>query len=91
MNLLLGDTTEGLRMVLHELDVCSPKPMWQSAPAKECEMVDHGDYQPHHEFKRLACTACGGMHWEQPMETMTRMRFCPWCGAVVTGWRWLDE
>lgn len=57
----------------------------------KCEMVDHGDYQPHHEFKRLACTACGGMHWEQPMKTMARMRFCPWCGAVVTGWRWLDE
>ena len=56
-----------------------------------CEMEDHGNYQPHHEFKRLACTACGGMHWEQPMETMTRMRFCPWCGAEVTGWRKLDE
>ena len=54
-------------------------------------MVDHGDYQPHHEFKRLACTACGGMHWEQPQKTMLRMRYCPWCGAVVTGWRWLDE
>ena len=59
--------------------------------SEECEMVDHGDYQPHHEFKRLACKVCGGMHCEQPMETMTRMRYCPWCGARVTGWRKLDE
>lgn len=56
-------------------------------PEKTCEMKDCGDYQPNHEFKRVACTACGAMHWEHPNMLLPRMKYCPWCGAEVTGWR----
>ncbi len=48
-----------------------------------CSMVDIGDYQPKHRFKRMACSECGAMHWEQPQKTLPRMRYCPWCGREV--------
>ena len=47
-----------------------------------CVMDDLGNFTPHHDFKRMACSKCGAMHWEQPQETL-RMRYCPWCGREV--------
>ena len=47
-----------------------------------CVMDDLGNFTPHHDFKRMVCSVCGAMHWEQPQETL-RMRYCPWCGREV--------
>lgn len=49
---------------------------------KTCQMIDRGDYMPHHEFRRKACTSCGAIHWEQPNDRLA-FRYCPHCGAEV--------
>ena len=51
-----------------------------------CNMKDCGAYQPRHEFRRLACTECGGLHWENDKKTLPKMRYCPWCGKRVGKW-----
>ena len=49
---------------------------------KTCQMIDRGDYMPHHEFRRKVCTSCGAIHWEQPNDRLA-FRYCPHCGAEV--------
>ena len=51
-----------------------------------CAMDDLGYCLPHgrkHELRRMLCSECGGLHWEQPQKTLPRMRYCPWCGSEV--------
>lgn len=52
--------------------------------AATARRVDHGTFVPHHEFRRIACSGCGGMHWE-PRQRALAFRFCPRCGALFTG------
>lgn len=59
------------------------QPIAKDAARQECDMLDKGDYQPSHPFKRMVCSECGGLHWEQPQAKLPRMRFCPWCGKPV--------
>lgn len=52
-------------------------------PKSPCCMEDRGEFMPNHRFKRMACSCCGGVHWEQPKKTLPKMRYCPWCGRKV--------
>lgn len=54
------------------------------AQPPKCGMRSKGDCMPHHEFRRMVCSRCGGLHWEQPNEWL-RFRYCPHCGAEVVG------
>lgn len=67
------------------------QPIAKEADSKTCDMVDRGDFQPSHRFKRMVCSECGGLHWEQPQKALPRMRFCPWCGKPVGKVRAAEE
>ena len=59
------------------------QPIAKDAARQGCDMVDRGDYRPSCPFKRMTCSECGGLHWEQAKGSLPRMRFCPWCGKPV--------
>lgn len=48
-----------------------------------CAAEDCGCFQPKHPFRRIRCSACGGMHWE-PRQKALGFAFCPHCGMKIT-------
>lgn len=63
-------------------DVAGPAGM--KAGTATASRVDRGTFVPRHEFRRVACSQCGAMHWE-PRQRALAFRFCPRCGALFTG------
>ena len=45
--------------------------------------LDKGVYTPHHDFRRVQCSACGGMFWEQRQRAL-EFSYCPHCGRRLT-------
>lgn len=44
--------------------------------------IDRGRFQPRHKFRRMECSRCGAIWWEQDNRFL-HFRYCPHCRARI--------
>lgn len=48
--------------------------------------IDRGRFQPSHEFRRMKCSRCGAIWWEQDNRFL-HFRYCPHCRVRIVAVR----